>query len=160
MSIKRLHQTIATRKSGMNLRQEGIKYLETADTSAANSFYRTVGYGGGCNPGDRLLVARECQRIVAAVRLCEEEGIRVLRGMYVTEDRRGQGIGSKLLESADGAIGGSECWCVPYEHLADFYSRIGFREHTVESAPKFLTERRSRYLARGHVVTIMRRPAG
>lgn len=135
-----------------------IEWFETADRARVESFYLTVGYGVEVTPGDRLLVARSGQSMVAAVRLCAESGTLVLRGMYVAEERRGLGIGSGLLEFSSGVIGSSECWCVPYSHLKDFYSRIGFRECERETTPPFLVERWDRYTASGKRVVVMRKP--
>ncbi len=136
-----------------------IELSEAVDMDAVDSFYESVGYRGGSHSRDCILVAREDQRIVAAVRLCNEEGFLVLRGMYVAEERRRMGVGSMLLESASAAIDSAECWCVPYIHLTEFYSRIGFRVHEGSGTPKFLLERRSRYFAKGNLVTIMRKRA-
>ena len=136
-----------------------IEWVETADLACVQSFYASVGYGGGAHPGDRLLVSREGQSIVAAARLCTEDGTLVLRGMYVAEGRRGQGIGSRLLESISEAIGSSECWCIPYTHLTGFYSRIGFQVCEGETIPPFLAERWERYTGNGQKVVIMKRPA-
>lgn len=130
----------------------------TSDLAGVESFYREVGYGGGAHPGDRLLVAQQGQTIVAAVRLCPENDALVLRGMYVAEDRRGQGIGSKLLEATSTAIGSSECWCIPYAHLVGFYSRAGFAACEAEASPQFLAERWKKYTGDGMSVVIMRRP--
>ena len=110
----------------MSLPHERIELAETADLARVQSFYLSVGYGGGIHPSDRLLVSSADKLIVAVVRLCTECGTLVLRGMYVAEDRRGLGIGSRLLESTSAIIGSSECWCIPYAHLTNFYSRIGF----------------------------------
>ncbi|MEN8007070.1 MAG: GNAT family N-acetyltransferase [Candidatus Krumholzibacteriota bacterium] len=132
----------------------------TSDLAAVTSFYETVGYSGGVHPGDRLLVGLLDGRIVAAVRLCEEEGLLVLRGMYVAPDFRSRRLGTELLRFASLEIGPQECWCVPYEHLTGFYAEIGFRVCAGESVPEFLVERQARYAGNGHVVTIMRRRAG
>ncbi len=56
-----------------------------------------------------------------------ESSILVLRGMYVSEERQRQGLGTRLLALASSEIGSAECWCVPYAHLVEFYSRIGCR---------------------------------
>lgn len=119
--------------------------------------YERVGYTGGVAEDDRVLVAHRAGRIVGAVRLCHETGLLVLRGMYVLEDSRGSGVGTALLARASREIGTAESWCVPYVHLMDFYSRIGFREATGR-VPGFLGERRDRYARRGARVTVMRRP--
>ena len=143
----------------MKLPHDRIELSKTADLAAVDFFFESVGYRGGSHSSDRILVAQEDQRIVAAVRLCSEEGFLVLRGMYVMEERRGMSVGSMLLKSASAEIGSAECWCVPYTHLTKFYSRIGFRVHEGGITPKFLLQRRSRYIAKGHLVTIMRRQA-
>jgi GNAT superfamily N-acetyltransferase len=132
---------------------------ETTDFAGVRSFYRRVGYGGGAHPDDRLLVVREKQSMVAAVRLCVEEGTLVLRGMYVAEALRGRGIGSRLLASVSSAIGSSECWCIPYTHLLGFYSKVGFASCEAEASPPFLAERWREYTRGGQSVAIMRRPA-
>lgn len=141
----------------MSLSGEKVELAETTDPAGVQSFFLSVGYGAEVHPDDRLLVARVGQSIVAAVRLCTEEGHLVLRGMYVAEDRRGSGIGSKLLESTSAAIGSSECWCIPYARLTNFYSRIGFRMCGGEAVPPFLVERWKRYTAGGKVVVVMKR---
>jgi len=143
----------------MGLPNDHIELAETTDLAAVDSFYEEVGYGGGSQSSDRILVARDGQIIVGAVRLCEEEGALVLRGMYIAKERRGQGLGSRLLRSVSRAIGEAECWCVPYVHLIQFYSRIGFCEQETESVPAFLAERLTQYCSNQQAVTIMRRPA-
>ena len=141
----------------MSLPHEQIELAETTDLAAVQSFYTSVGYGGGVQPSDRLLVSWVEQSIVAAARLCTEGGTLVLRGMYVAELRRGRGIGSRLLKSISDAIGSSECWCIPYAHLTGFYSRIGFQVCEGETIPPFLAERRERYTESGRKVVIMKR---
>lgn len=141
----------------MSISRHQIEYAETTDLPAVQAFYSTVGYGGTALPSDRLLVARADQSIVAAVRLCTENGTLVLRGMYVAEEGQGQGIGSRLLESIDKVIGPAECWCLPYSHLTRFYSQIGFRMCEGEDAPTFLTDRWRRYIDAGQKVVIMKK---
>ena len=143
----------------MSLPHEQIQLAETTDLDNVQSFYASVGYGCEVHPGDRLLVSWMEQSIVAAARLCTEGATLVLRGMYVAEGRRGQGIGSRLLESISDAIGSSECWCIPYTHLTGFYSRIGFQVCEGETTPPFLAERWEQYTGNGQMVVIMKRPA-
>lgn len=117
-----------------------------------------MGYGCDVHPDDRLLVAKLDQSIIAAARLCTEDGTLVLRGMYVDEDHQGQGIGFTLLGSLSAMIGSSECWCIPFTHLTSFYSRIGFEVCEGEEIPQFLSERWERYRANGQKVVIMKKP--
>lgn len=143
----------------MNPPRDQIEFAETSDAAGVQSFYLSVEYDVGVQPDDRLLVARVDRKIVGAVRLCVEHGSLVLRGMYVAEERLGLGIGTGLLDSTSAAIGSSECWCIPYTRLTNFYSRIGFRVCGEGAIPLFLTERRERYMAGGKDVVVMKRPA-
>jgi len=131
-----------------------------ADLAAVRLFYSSVGYTGGVESNDRILVLRQAGSLVAAVRVSPEHDTIVLRGMYVSEHLRGQGIGSKLLERVGGEIGNSACWCVPFTHLERFYSRIGFRAVVSGETPGFLSARKRRYIAAGREVMVMLRPAG
>jgi predicted N-acetyltransferase YhbS len=135
-----------------------IELAETADLACVQSFYLRAGYSGGASPGDTVLMARTDQSIVAAVRLCAEDNTLVLRGMYVAVEMQGLGIGTRLLEATSAAVGSRECWCIPYNHLMDFYSRIGFRVCESEAIPLFLAERWKRYTASGRDVVVMKRP--
>jgi N-acetylglutamate synthase-like GNAT family acetyltransferase len=137
-----------------------IALAETAELTAIQSFYSNVGYSCGLNTDDRILVARQDRSIVAAVRLSWEADTLVLRGMYVAEPLRGAGIGSKMLERISAEIGSPACWCVPYTHLEDFYSRIGFSVCEGAEIPEFLAARMKRYASAGRKVTIMNRPEG
>lgn len=139
--------------------QEVLEWVAADNLAAVASFYEDVGYGVGVEPGDRIMVAREGKRIVAAVRLCREVNTLVLRGMYVAADRRGRGIGSRLLEAAAPAMQSRECWCLPYAHLRGFYSQVGFDECPLEQAPGFLEKRARRYLKSGDEVIIMKKGA-
>ena len=141
----------------MSLSHEQVEFVETDDLPGVQSFYARVGYAGGAQPSDRLLVASVDQSIVAAVRLCPEGGTLVLRGMYVANDHQGCGIGSRLLESISTMIGASECWCIPFTHLKGFYSRIGFDVCEGPEIPLFISERWERYKANGQKVVIMKR---
>lgn len=141
----------------MTPHREQIEFAETSDVAGVQSFYLSVEYDGGVQPGDRMLVARTVHSIVGAVRLCLEHDTLVLRGMYVAEERRGLGIGTGLLDKTSASIGSSECWCIPYTRLTDFYSRIGFRVCEEGAIPPFLVERWERYTAGGKQVVVMKR---
>lgn len=136
---------------------ELIHLTEQTDLTRVQSFYASVGYGCEINRDDRILLARVDNRIIAAVRLSREFDQLVLRGMYVAEERRGQGVGTRLLESTSAVIDESECWCIPFARLANFYSRIGFRVCEGGDIPLFLADRRKKYTTGGKKVVIMKR---
>lgn len=124
------------------------------------AFYKTVGYGNRPHPDDTVLEARDEGKLIGVVRLLEENGALILRGMYVAESSQRRGVGTLMLEEADREIGTRECWCIPFDHLGRFYSQIGFQECVREAAPKFLQQRCDSYKKAGRSVTIMRRSHG
>ncbi len=125
----------------------------------ANSFYENVGYSGHVKDTEIVFVARKKNGIVGLARLCKERGILVLRGLYVIKSLQGKGIGTKLLEAVIKDVGKRECWCVPFRHLADFYSTAGFSLCREADAPVFLLNRSRDYIQRGMDTVIMRRSA-
>lgn len=118
-----------------------------ADVPRAAALYARVAYGGGIGPADHLLLAEDDSRLVGLLRLAPEEGVTVLRGMQVVLPYQRQGIGTRLLDAADAAIGPGVCYCIPYRHLTSFYGRIGFEEVEPARAPGFLAARLARYHA-------------
>jgi N-acetylglutamate synthase-like GNAT family acetyltransferase len=128
------------------------------------AFYRDNGYGPPINPADVIVVAEVAENegaLCGAVRMCDEHGVLVLRGMRVCEDMRGQGIGTRLLQAVEPVIGARECFCIPHRYLRSFYGRIGFVEIEPTEAPPFLRERWAAYGREyGLDVILMRRPGG
>lgn len=112
-------------------------------------FYETVGYSVPVLPQDKIVVARKNGEIIGAVRVCHENDLLVLRGMQVSSSYQGQGLGSKMLVEIDKHIKDCECWCLPYAHLENFYSKIGFNRACPENAPQFLQDRLKIYQERG-----------
>jgi N-acetylglutamate synthase-like GNAT family acetyltransferase len=97
--------------------------------------------------------------LCAAVRLCEEHGVLLLRGMRVCEGLRRQGIGTRLLQTIEPIVGERQCFSIPHRYLRSFYGRTGFVEIEEGAAPAFLGERCAEYRRKhGRDVIIMRRP--
>ena len=136
-----------------------IKAAAREEHAEVGHFYRSVGYGGEIQEADRVMVARRRTSVVGAVRLCEEEGELVLRGMYVEPESRGRGVGRGLLAAVERLIGERRCWCVPYWHLTGLYGAFGFRVSAFETVPSFLQLRYEAYVKRGLEVVVMVRQA-
>jgi GNAT superfamily N-acetyltransferase len=109
------------------------------------AFYRHNDYISTVGPADIIVVAEHGGELCGAVRICEEHGALVLRGMRVREDMRKRGIGTRLLEAVEPIVSGRECFCIPHRYLDSFYGRIGFLETDAVRAPPFLRERCTEY---------------
>lgn len=123
-------------------------------------FYHANGYQPVIQLTDRLLLALQDGELCGALRLCEECGSLLLRGMRVAVPLQRQGIGTRLLRAAEELIGERACFCIAHRHLEFFYGQAGFRRIDARQAPQFLSDRCARYRREVEVdVVILRRPA-
>ena len=137
-----------------------MKYRELSSTEKerVNSFYELTSYKQPVSPIDRVFVAESGSEIVGAVRIESLNGVQTLRGMYMHPEYIGKGIGSKLLKFIEPVLNGTKSYCIPFSHLRDFYSQVGFSEIPSQKAPAFLNERYEKYKQAGHKVLILHRP--
>ena len=147
-----LERERAARLARVQLRQAG-----DVDTPRLLAFFQEVGYTGGVEPVDEVILAEEEGRIIGALRLCQEQGTLVLRGMRVQEEWQRQGIGTRMLQVAGERIGGRTCYCLPHPYLEGIYGRIGFVPVKPASAPRFLRLRQAEYRERGLEALLMKR---
>jgi GNAT superfamily N-acetyltransferase len=110
------------------------------------TFYREIAYYGGLKAADTVIVAESDGELVGAVRLCEKEGVLVLRGMRVRENFQRQGVGTQILITVDKFVGDRRCYCIAHRYLRSFYGQIGFDEIQLKAAP-FLQRRVAIYRA-------------
>jgi GNAT superfamily N-acetyltransferase len=134
-----------------------IHSAKASEIDGLATFYRITDYSGPVAPVDRVVYATEEGRIIGAGRLCEEEGVSVLRGMRVLEEHRGRGVGKTILHSLASQGSNRDCYCIAYNNLRHFYADKGFDEIKPSEAPTFLCDRFRDYQARGLNVIIMRR---
>ena len=106
---------------------------------------------------DGLTVARDDGAIVGFVRFAVEHGPLaqdctrgVVRDLYVVPERRGEGVGGRLLDAAEAALRDRGVGVVAVEALADnadairFYERRGYRSHRIEFEREVENDKRSR----------------
>lgn len=127
------------------------------DRPRVEALYESMGYRGRVHDSDRVLVADDGGDVVGVVRLCEEHGELVLRGMYIRPHYQRGGLGSEMLQRLTPRIGSRRCCCVPFTHLMGFYGKVGFRAADLEKAPGFLRDRIASYRRAGMEVTLMMR---
>jgi GNAT superfamily N-acetyltransferase len=133
-----------------------IRWADQSEHDAILEFYHRCNYRGGIENSDKVAVALE-DDLIGAVRICFENGVKVLRGMQVDVDFQRTGIGLSLLKFLDEQMDMDGCYCLPYAHLKMFYANIGFREIDPVAAPAFLAKRLSEYLKKGsHEIVIMK----
>ncbi|MFB6255126.1 MAG: GNAT family N-acetyltransferase [Haloplanus sp.] len=74
----------------------------------------------------------------------------VVRDLYVVSDRRGEGIGGRLLDAAESTLRDRGVDIVAVEALADnvdavrFYERRGYRPHRIEFEREVENDKRPR----------------
>jgi len=131
------------------LQKSIIRQALPAEYVLVADHYKICGYGGGLAQDDRVFVAVG-EQIVGAVRICFENGVDVLRGMYVKPEFQQKGIGASMLAYLKDHIEMNGCYCLPYKHLERFYAKIGFAEISIHNAPAFLAARLEKYLTGGN----------
>lgn len=134
-----------------------IRCAPTGELMRVEAFYRETAYYGGLNVADTVIVAESDGKIVGAVRLCEEEGVLVLRGVRVRKNFHRQGVGTQILAAVDRFVGDRRCYCIAHRYLRGFYGQIGFDEIQLNTAPAFLQQRLAKYTEQGLDVIIMAR---
>ena len=114
-------------------------------------FYLKCGYGGTFDRTDDVFYAIEGDHIFGVVRISQEHGAFVLRGMQVLPEFRGKHIGRKLLSYMVEQISqiNAPCYCLPHNHLAQFYGKAGFINAEPTDVPEFLIKRKLKYEAQG-----------
>jgi GNAT superfamily N-acetyltransferase len=125
--------------------------------SMVEQFYRDVGYALSPSEKSAVVVATIEDAVVGILRIVEEsetgsgQSALVLRGMFVREEFRNLGIGSRMLGYFVGILEGRyserSCYCVvpnTPKHLR-FYDRAGFAPIELPGIPAFLQERVREY---------------
>jgi GNAT superfamily N-acetyltransferase len=119
--------------------------------------YAALGYRRTVERADTVWLAETTEETVGIVRVAAEQGTLVLRGMRIAEHARRQRLGTRMLQAIAEWLQGSECYCVPYPHLVNFYGQVGFAVIEPGAAPVFLGERLTNYQRSGEDVILMRR---
>jgi N-acetylglutamate synthase-like GNAT family acetyltransferase len=122
-----------------------------------NAFYASEGRTVRVEEGEEWVLALEDEKVIGVLRVCVEEGHRVLRTVQITESKQRQGIGRQMLDYAEPLLEPGPCFCLPYAYLTDFYGRIGFVEIPERGAPPHLRARLAGYRQQGRDMIVMRR---
>ncbi len=94
--------------------------------------------------------------IVAVVRFRTIDRWRLLTGMLVVPEYRGQGIAHHLLEYCHKQVLSENDYCFSYDHLEEFYSQYGFRRPLEEDVPAQLSSLFNRYKNSGKKLSMLK----
>jgi len=124
-----------------------------------DKFYRLCGYGGSFEQDDEVYYLMRKKRVIAAARICNENGTYLLRGMQVLPALRGQQIGRYLLAFMVNNLPTDcvHCFCLPHQHLIAFYADAGFSVNQHSNVPAFILERVTHYKKQGLQLVLMER---
>ena len=136
-----------------------VRLAAASEYAALASLYEAWGYQAGIAADDMVYVAERMGTVVGLVRRSREDGLTMLRGMYVGPSERRTRVGTALLAAFARDLGEVECYCIPFAHLTRFYGRAGFTVLPEPAAPAELVARLQRYRLEGHDVLIMHREA-
>jgi N-acetylglutamate synthase-like GNAT family acetyltransferase len=124
-----------------------VRRLLPVQHSTLARFYKRNQYKGKVKESDKVWVLTQIDgNVVGAVRLCQQAGFTMLRGVWIERELRAKGLGSQLLRylQSSGELHG--CYCFPYLHLEQFYARHGFRRiKSVPVALQLILERYNRH---------------
>ena len=137
-----------------------FRELGAGERPRVNEFYQLTTYKRPVSGEDRVFIAENGGSILGAVRVEAKAGVQVLRGMHMHPEHVRTGIGSGLLGYIEPVLARSASYCIPYDHLFDFYGKARFKHIATDTAPQFLTERIQKYFLEGKTVAIMHRHAG
>lgn len=95
------------------------------------------------------IVAYSGLSMVAVVRFRSIAEYRLLTGMAVDDSKRGEGIGSQLLNYCLNEILAANDFCFSYSHLQHFYEQANFKKIDIEELPNDLKTLFLRYSQNG-----------
>lgn len=132
-----------------------------ARLAAIQSFYKSCGYPGSVSEQDDVVVALVDNAVIGVVRLVKENGVFILRGMYLAEKFQRQGLGSQMLwefKKLMVARQANTVYCLCGAHLESYYGMLDFKKvDPQENVPQFLVDRMNGYQAQFGSQLIMRR---
>ncbi|TDR73553.1 GNAT family N-acetyltransferase [Paludibacterium purpuratum] len=134
-----------------------IRQASPYEFASVVRLYDEGGYDGRYQASDFLLLALSGQQAVGVVRLVQDQGYTLLRGLYIGKDWRGRGIGRRLLAAAAGHLT-TPCYCLAQSSLLGLFAAQGFIPCDDSISPPFLLERRHRYGWTGKTYHILYRP--
>lgn len=123
-----------------------IKHSLAADIALIQNFYKKTTYKSADStlPQDEIVAAYKHDEVIGLYRLCHEEEICVLRGFYVLETYRANGIGTAMLQQLKSIAKGKDVYLICVKNRNGFYAKAGFKVAT-NNISEILLQRRNKY---------------
>jgi len=125
---------------------DGIEELAGERLAEANRVYAKERFAASAPGRDRTFGVVEGGELVALGRITEhEDGALELGGFWTRPDRRGAGLARRMVAHAIAQLpAGRTVWCLPFDHLLDFYRSFGIVEPEETFIPPASIAARSR----------------
>ncbi|MGF1718176.1 GNAT family N-acetyltransferase [Photobacterium chitinilyticum] len=131
--------------------------VDESNRDALNQFYREQGYHSGWSHVERAFIATTNSEIIGSVKVEVRDGVSILRGMYITKEYQGKGLGTSFIKYIEPILNETVSYCMPFSHLSEFYGQVGFKSINPDGFPDFLAQRYQGYENRGYQIIAMRR---
>jgi len=133
-----------------------IRKLAPEHFPLAKKFYKQFGQTNKTNRNDRIFAAFGAQGMKACLRIAPCEDARLLRGVFVAPDHRGQGLARTLISYALEKSDLNEIWTFPYRHLTTMYESLDFEMIATLDAPASIQQAFKVYSDQGRDISLMR----
>ena len=133
-----------------------IRKLAPEHFPLAKKFYKHFGQTNKTNRNDQIYALFDNKGMQACLRIAPCEDARLLRGVFVAETHRRQGLACKLISFALEQSKLNEIWTFPYRHLTTMYESLNFENITIGDAPTPIQKAFKVYSNQGREISLMR----
>ncbi len=105
-----------------------IEVLNSNQIPQSQEFYSSIGCFQKMHSTDVAVAAFDASEIVGLVRLANEHGRAILRGMIIAPEFQRKGIGSLVLTALEKRLSNDDCYCIPHGWLEGFTVRSDSRK--------------------------------
>lgn len=103
-----------------------IETLDPIKMPLVSRLYKAHYPSGKAKKDELTLVGYQQNKLVAVVRFRNIDKYRLLTGMLVVPECRGEGIGHQLMQHCQNSVLAEGDYCFAYQHLEAFYAQHGF----------------------------------
>tara|TARA_Y100001956_G_scaffold5226_1_gene4690 strand:+ start:22260 stop:22685 length:426 start_codon:yes stop_codon:yes gene_type:complete len=132
-----------------------IEVLDPIKLPLVTRLYKQHYPSGKAKKDELTVVGYLNQQMAAVVRFRTIEHYRLLTGMLVIPEQRGEGFGHQLMAYCRADVLGENDYCFAYQHLEGFYSQHGFVSVEQDALPNSLKQLYLRYSNSGKKLIAM-----